>query len=74
MEECEYCGRLDVVLYAFHADIWCGECLESSNLPQSIPVSKAVVHGQKRPAYDVPAIWQTPDRSVLGGRRVFETA
>ena len=28
MSECEYCNRGDVVLYGWHADVWCRSCIE----------------------------------------------
>lgn len=66
--ECEYCGRDDVTLYAFHADVWCADCISRSGLPINGSIADAPIGRPAMPEYERPFVWQTMDGAVLGGR------
>lgn len=69
MIECEYCGRGDIVLYAWHADVWCADCIATSALAITGTVADAPLGRPAAPTYEQPFVWQTPDGEVVEGQR-----
>lgn len=69
---CEYCNEGDITLFAFGADIWCGECLLELNKVTLNELAGAA-HGRPINArYDVPFVYQTPDGRIQKGK-VYES-
>lgn len=67
-DACEYCDRGDVVLYAWHADVWCAVCIRAeSRLLRSGGLEDAPLGRPDHPTYEQPYVWQTPDGSVIRG-------
>lgn len=69
---CEYCNRDDVVLYAWHADTWCADCIAAyadrswfTRLVGS--VEDAPVGRPDDPEGAEPWLWQTPDGVIVEG-------
>lgn len=69
MDACEYCGREDVVLYAWHADVWCADCATTtgSDLRLADSFDDAPMGRPEHTTYEQPFVWQTPDGSVIRG-------
>lgn len=69
-DACEYCDRADVVLYAWHADVWCRDCMVQEPRPPGLVTGwpDHVPIGRPDDAtYEQPFVWQTPDGAVLRG-------
>lgn len=68
MDTCEYCNADDVTLYAWHADTWCARCIARyPHMPMIGTLEDAPLGRPEHPNYAEPFVWQTPDRSVVGG-------
>lgn len=79
LEICEYCNVSDVILYAWHGDIWCGPCAQKyneasriSNLVMTGTLEEAPPERPKYPTYAQPFVYQTPDGKVIGGRMQYD--
>lgn len=73
MDVCAHCGRGDVTLYAWYADIWCADCATKAaggTLPLAGQFADAPTGRPETTTYDQPFVWQTPDESVQDGRPV----
>lgn len=60
--ECEYCGRYDVPLYGWHADVWCADCILNSAGALSLPITRepeSVNDGYAQP-WLLPQSWPLP--------------
>lgn len=74
--ECDYCNVDDRVLYAWHGDIWCAQCMFESISDQlplltfSIPVTDDpdIMDYADIRDYAVPMLWQTPDGRIRAGK------
>lgn len=63
-EACEYCNREDGVLYGWHADTWCRECIEKYpqlKMTGSLDDAPLGPDSLDRDDYSTPFIIQTAD-------------